>query len=70
MSLPHRDSDIPGMDGVIKGKSGISRAQRDFPGGQLFKTLASTAGGLGLIPGWETKVPQAAWHGQKKREDC
>lgn len=25
------------MDGVIKGKSGLSRAQRDFPGGPLVK---------------------------------
>ena len=29
---------------------------------------ASTAGGLGLIPGQGTKIPQAAWHGQKKGE--
>ena len=27
---------------------------------------ASTAGGTGSIPGWGTKVPHAAWHGQKK----
>ena len=26
---------------------------------------ASTAGGVGLIPGWGTKIPHAAWHDQK-----
>ena len=29
---------------------------------------AFTAVGLGLIPGWETKISQALWHGQKKKE--
>ena len=29
---------------------------------------ASTAEGLGLIPGRGTKIPQATWWGQKKRE--
>ena len=24
--------------------------------------------GLGLIPGWGTKIPQAMWHGQRKKE--
>ena len=24
------------------------------------------AGDTGLIPGWGTKIPHAAWHGQKK----
>lgn len=27
---------------------------------------ASTAGGMGSIPAWETKVPYATVHGQKK----
>ena len=26
---------------------------------------ASAAGGPGLIPGWGTRIPQTAWHGQK-----
>ena len=26
---------------------------------------ASSMGALGLIPGWETKIPHAMWHGQK-----
>ena len=29
---------------------------------------ASTAGGQGSIPGQGTKIPQAAWHGQKKKK--
>ena len=28
---------------------------------------ASTAGGMGLIPGQETKTLHATWHGQKKK---
>ena len=29
----------------------------------------SSAGGVGLIPGWGTKIPHAVWSGQKiKRE--
>ena len=35
----------------------------DFPGGPGFKTLASTAGGTGSIPG---QTPQAAGCSQKK----
>ena len=27
---------------------------------------ASTAGGLGLIPGRGTEIPHAAWHGQRR----
>ena len=29
----------------------------DFPGGLAGKNLPCNAGGTGLIPGWETKVP-------------
>ena len=29
---------------------------------------ASTAGDMGLIPGRGTKIPHAAWHGQKKKK--
>ena len=29
---------------------------------------AFTAVGLGLVPGWETKIPQATKHGQKKKK--
>ena len=36
-----------------------------FPGGVLVKTLPSNAGGAGLIPCWETKIPHAC--GPKKQ---
>ena len=26
---------------------------------------ASTAGGIGSVPGWGTKIPHALWHSQK-----
>ena len=32
----------------------------EFPGGPVVRSRA-----LGSIPGWGTKIPQAAWHGQK-----
>ena len=31
----------------------------DFPGGPVVKTLPSSAGGGGLIPGWRAKIPHA-----------
>ena len=40
----------------------------DFPGGPVVKTPPSTAGGAGLIPGWESKIPHATQRGQKKRK--
>ena len=33
---------------------------------QWLGLLASASGVTGSIPGWGTKIPQAAWHGQKK----
>ena len=31
----------------------------DFPGSPVLKTSPSTAGGVGSIPGWGTKIPHA-----------
>ena len=31
----------------------------DFPGGPVVKNLPSSAGGVGLNPGQETKIPHA-----------
>ena len=31
-----------------------------FPGGPVAKTMCSKAGGMGLIPGQESKIPHAA----------
>ena len=35
---------------------------------QWLKLHASTAGDVGLIPSWGTKIPHAMRHGQKKKE--
>ena len=35
---------------------------REFPGGPVVRTPRSRCWGLGSIPCWETKIPQAAWH--------
>jgi len=32
----------------------------DFPGGHMVKNLPCSAGDVGLIPSWETKIPYAA----------
>ena len=34
---------------------------------QWLRLRAFTAEGAGSIPGQETKIPQAVWHGQKKK---
>ena len=43
----------------------------NFPGSPTVKTLHSQCsgggGGMGSIPGWETKILHAAQHGQKKK---
>ena len=39
---------------------------RDFLRSPVVKTLPSSAGGLGSIPGLGTKIPHTAWCGQKK----
>ena len=38
---------------------------------QWLKIRATTAGGMGLIPGWETKIPHArvVWTNKKKSEN-
>ena len=40
---------------------------RDFPGAPEVKLHASTAGDVGLIPAWGTKILHATWHDQKKK---
>ena len=35
------------------------RRRRDFPGGPVDKHSPYNAGDMGLIPGWEIKIPQA-----------
>ena len=31
----------------------------------MVRTLTYTAGGMGLIPGWGSRIPHAVWHSQK-----
>ena len=38
---------------------------RDIPGGLVVRTLQ---GGTDLIPGQGTKIPQAMWYVQKKKQ--
>ena len=35
---------------------------------QWLGLCTSTAGGMGLIPGWGNKILPATWHGQKKKK--
>ena len=42
------------------------RNNREFPGSPMVRTL--TAKGPGSTPDWATNIPQATWHGQKKKE--
>ena len=35
---------------------------------QWLRLSASTAGGMGLIPGQGTKIPYATWHNPKKKK--
>ena len=40
----------------------------DFPGGPVVKTLPSSAGGVGLIPGRGTKIAHALWPKKPKHK--
>ena len=51
--------------GKLMSKDGPSRNSLVV---QWLGLRASTAKGRGLIPGWGTKIPQAAWCGQKKKK--
>ena len=41
---------------------------RDFLAVHWLRLHASNAGAAGSIPGWGTKIPHAAWRGQKTKE--
>ena len=40
---------------------------RDFPGGRWLGLPISTAGGMGLDPGWGTKIPHTMQPKKKKK---
>ena len=70
----------PVAPGLTKGRQddcglvSLKQALKEPPGTSLavqwLRFHASNAGAAGLIPGWGTKIPHAAWHGQifKKRK--
>ena len=41
------------------------KLDRGLPGGAVVENLPANAGNTGSIPGWGTKIPPAAQHGQK-----
>ena len=40
----------------------------EFPGGPVVRTPRFHFRGMGSIPGWGTKIPQAAQYGQKQKQ--
>ena len=42
----------------------------DLVAAQWLRLRTCTAGGMGSIPGRGTKIPHAAWCGQKKKKRC
>ena len=45
-----------------------TKAHRDFPGGPVVKTLPSSTGVVGLIPGQGAKMPHASWPKRPKHK--
>ena len=45
----------------------LKRNFQGFPGGLVVKTLPSSVGGAGLIPGQGAKTPHASWPKKKKK---
>ena len=54
---------LPARVIILKCKVGVSLAI------QWLRLCTSIIGGMGSIPGWGTKIPHAAWRGQKKRKE-
>ena len=52
----------------IKNFKNKSTTSQEFPGGPVVRTQHFHCPGLGSIPGWGTKIPQAAWQSQKKKK--
>ena len=41
----------------------------DFPGSQVLRLRTSTAGGMGSIPGWGTKILPVARYGKERKKE-
>ena len=48
-------------------ESNINNNSGNSPAVQWLRLHASTAGSMGSIPGWGTKISHATWHGQKEK---
>ena len=46
----------------------LKRNFQGFPGGLVVKTLPSSVGGAGLIPGQGAKTPHASWPKKKTKQ--
>ena len=57
-------------EGLLVSKGGIRKGKKEkyFPGRLVVRIWGFHCGGLGLIPGWGTKISQAWWQGQKKQK--
>ena len=60
-------SDTAGQGDGGEGKVIKDRGRGDFSAGPGVKTLPSTAGGTGLIPGLGTKILHTSWRSHKER---
>ena len=49
-------------------KTRQKRPKQDFPAVQCLRFCAPNSGGVSLIPGWGTKIPQSASCDQKKEK--
>ena len=55
---------------ITKDISNFLKKCWEFLAVQWLGVGAFTAEGLGSIPSWGTKIPQAMWHSQKKLQGC
>ena len=63
------DSAVPFLDSILQTYTFKNDIYWEFPGGQVVRTWGFPCRGPGSIPDWETKIPQATQHGQKKKKD-
>ena len=64
MEMDMEEADMEEAASGERGTNGDSQGCLREEKGPVFKTSPSNAGGIGLIPGQGTKIPQASW--QKK----
>ena len=67
MSLLNNANHHPSLQLVVVVTSKITH-HREFSGGPVVRTQDFYFWGPGSIPGWGTKIPQAAWSSQKKKK--